>query len=226
MTKAGGDRTKRRIAGGIMGATLAAGIACFALWLALRPTSGTTSPQEPLAELAHEVTSLVAPIPEPAPATAPEVEPEPELLAPSAPLSFGVAAAGTELHQQFRDYVLGRVVELTYTVREAWVFEGWEATEDFDATEASDEGLLTKWEKEWYITHEWSWYGQNILTLLPNDVVYINGEAIVVEGMFDYPKESYSDEIHEIVGRDRVVIQTCEPNSDLNRIVYGHKLDS
>ena len=50
MTKAGGDRTKRRIAGGIMGATLAAGIACFALWLALRPTSGTTSPQEPLAE--------------------------------------------------------------------------------------------------------------------------------------------------------------------------------
>lgn len=148
-----------------------------------------------------------------------------QLARPAAPFAYGLVAAGVELHQQFHEYVQGRVVAMDVSARLPQLFENWEATDDFGATEASPDGLLTQWEEGWYVTHEWSWYGRQILELVPGDVVVINGQAFKVEGLFDYPKESFSDEIHELLGYDYVILQTCEPASELNRIVWGPKVE-
>ena len=137
------------------------------------------------------------------------------------PFAQALVAAHNELHRMFCEYVDSRVVAMEVYARLPQRYVGWEANDDFEAPEASPEGLLTRWEPNWYITHEWSWYGQQILGLVPGDVIEINGRPMKVESLFDYPKESFTDEIYELLGRDCVILQTCEPNSDLNRIVYG-----
>lgn len=147
------------------------------------------------------------------------------LVAPVKPLATGVADAGADLHWQFHSYVVFRMVKVELPQRDPMRFENWEAADDFEATEASDTGELTQWDPGWYITHEWSRYGRQILRLIPGDVVSVNGEKIKVEGVFDYPKDSYSSEINEVVDSQYIVFQTCEPNSNLNRIVYGSVID-
>ena len=124
-------------------------------------------------------------------------------------------------HRMYRDYVLARVVPMTMTYEDNQFYGPWTAIDDFEATEASNEGLLTQWDEDYYITHDWSEYGQQIRTMVPGDTVEINGRRIVIEGLFDYPKEAYLGEIREFLGWDYLVMQTCEPESDLNRIVYG-----
>ena len=141
------------------------------------------------------------------------------------PFARGLAAGRDEVHRLFREYVLSRVVALEVDARLPRTFENWQAADDFEATEASPEGLLTCWEENWYITHEWSSFGKQILGLVPGDVIQINGRRAKVGGLFDYPKASFSNEIHELVGYDLVILQTCEPMSDLNRIVWGSWLD-
>lgn len=138
------------------------------------------------------------------------------------PFARSMVAAHNELHRMFCEYVDSRVVAMEVYARLPQRYEGWEAHDDFEAPEASPEGLLTRWEPNWYITHEWSWYGEQILGLVPGDVIEINGRLMKVESLFDYPKKSFTDEIYELLGRDCVILQTCEPNSDLNRIVYGN----
>lgn len=124
-------------------------------------------------------------------------------------------------HRLFRDYVLARVVPITMTYDSNQYFGPWTAPEDFEAEEANNDGLITQWDEDYFITHDWSEYGQQIRVMVPGDTVEINGRQITVRGLFDYPKEAYLGEIREVVGWDCLVMQTCEPESDLNRIVYG-----
>ena len=144
------------------------------------------------------------------------------LVAPGAAARATLDWADDQVYQIWRAYVLSRVVEVTLPVHEAAYYGPWDAPRDFEATEASSTGLITEWDRDYFITHDWSEYGQQILTMLPGDVVSINGRPVRVEGVFDYPKDAYLDEIRELCGMDTTVIQTCEPASDLNRIVYGH----
>lgn len=141
------------------------------------------------------------------------------------PFAQAMVATHGELHRMFREYVDSRVVAMEVYARLPVRYVEWQASDDFEAPEASPEGLLTRWEPNWYITHEWSWYGEQILGLVPGDEIEINGHLMRVESLFDYPKESFTDEIYELLGDERVILQTCEPNSNLNRIVYGDWVD-
>ncbi|MBP3894634.1 MAG: hypothetical protein J6D34_11420 [Atopobiaceae bacterium] len=120
------------------------------------------------------------------------------------------------------EYALSRVHVVSCDVREPAEFGPWDAPEELDATEANDDGLLTKWSDGYYIAHDWSDYGLLISSMVPGDKVTVNGSVITVEGVFDYPREAYLDEIRVLTGYDAVVLQTCETGTDLNRIVYGN----
>ena len=129
---------------------------------------------------------------------------------------------GTRTYQRaLYEYARQRVVPLSYTAHEVMLFDGWTAYDDLAGTEASPDGLLTQWAEDYYVTHDWSAYGQQILTMVPGDQVVINGRLIEVTNIFDYPKDAYLDELRAIVDARYVILQTCEPNSDLNRIVVG-----
>ena len=138
----------------------------------------------------------------------------------------GVTVARTAretVHAWLHAYVMGRIVPLTAYAREPLVFGPWSAAKDYEAEEASSEGDLTEWDEHYFITHDWSEYGKQILTVLPQDHVRVNGVTVLIEGAFDYPKEAFLEEVREATGKDTYVFQTCEPDSDLNRIVYGHE---
>ena len=124
-------------------------------------------------------------------------------------------------HQLLRAYAESRIVSLTYPLLEPAHYGPWSAHKDYYATDADADGALTEWEESYYVTHDWSYYGERILSIIPGDTVEINGRTMEVSDIFDYPKAAYSDEIWELVGKDAVILQTCEPDSDLNRIAYG-----
>lgn len=134
---------------------------------------------------------------------------------------WGIDAGKRVFESELREYALGRVVSLSYTSQESMVFDGWVAYDDLDGTEASPDGLLTQWAEGYYVTHDWSEYGQQILSMVPGDQVVINGVPIDVVEIFDYPKEAYLRELRAVVDEGRVILQTCEPGEDLNRIVVG-----
>ncbi len=100
-------------------------------------------------------------------------------------------------------------------------YDGWTAQPDFWAEEARDDGSLTEWADHYYISHWWSDYGQQTLAMRPGDRLSVNGRSIVVQGVFDYPKDSFYEEVMHLLGTKAVVLQTCIPDSTYNRIVYG-----
>ncbi|MDO4808298.1 MAG: hypothetical protein Q4A07_13735 [Coriobacteriales bacterium] len=97
----------------------------------------------------------------------------------------------------------------------------WTAKPDYGATDARADGSISEWADHYYITHDWSEYGQQILGMMPGDQVSINGRTMVVQGVLDYPKDSFYEEILQIAGNSSVVLQTCIPQRDYNRIVFG-----
>ena len=121
----------------------------------------------------------------------------------------------------YHDYVMSRIVPLEFPAREPEDFGPWSARKEYGAADAAADGSLTEWADNYYITHDWSDYGQEILTICPDDTVSINGRTFTVEDAFCYPKDGYLEEVRDIVGEDTIVVQTCEPSSTLNRIVYG-----
>lgn len=96
----------------------------------------------------------------------------------------------------------------------------WYAEWNPSLDEAPSDGSLAEWDYYYYITHSWSDYGLDILDMQPGDTVTINDKTITIEGIFDYPKQSILDEIIVLVG-DATAFQTCVPDEDYNRIVYG-----
>lgn len=119
-------------------------------------------------------------------------------------------------------YAVSRVVDVTPDGREPSAFGPWTAQSDYLTEDASEDGSLTQWYDNYYITHEWSSTGVQILSLIPGDTVEVNGQLVTIEGIFNYPKDSYYDEIMTLVGSDSVVFQTCYPDSTYNRIAWGH----
>lgn len=141
-------------------------------------------------------------------------------------LSKVIEAGSKTYRTALLGYAQGRQRTLEYAVRNNEVFGPWDAYENHLAEEADPDGRITEWQNHYYITHDWSEYGQQILTIIPGDQVVINGRTMQVYNMFDYPKSSYSDEIWALVGADSVVIQTCDTQDEtLNRIVYGYWTD-
>ena len=110
---------------------------------------------------------------------------------------------------------------VTTSDREAYFFGPWTAREELGAADADENGALTEWARHYYVTHNWSEYGQQILTILPYDQVSINGTVFTVEAIFDYPQSCYLEEVEGIVGESAYCLQTCIPDSDLVRVVYG-----
>lgn len=135
--------------------------------------------------------------------------------------TFCVDSLNACIQSGFVAYVNSRVVEVIPTGRAPLVLGPWEAEEDYHATDASSDGSLTTWADDYYITHDWSEIGQEILSIEPGDTVLVNGTTVLIEDTFNYPKDSYYDEIQELVGADAVVFQTCYPDSDYNRIAWG-----
>ncbi len=123
--------------------------------------------------------------------------------------------------QGYHAYVAPRVVEVEPEPREATSFGPWTAEKEYLTEDARNDGSLTEWYDNYYITHDWSDIGQQILSLIPGDHVVVNGRELRIEGIFNYPKDSYYDEIIHLVGSNKVVLQTCYPDSEYNRIVYG-----
>ena len=120
----------------------------------------------------------------------------------------------------YHEYAISRIVPMSYEARENVSFGPWVAPLDIGATDASDDGLITEWAKLYYVTHDWSEYGQQIRQMIPGDALAINGKGVLVVDIFDYPRDAYLEEIREIVGQDAVVLQTCEPGTPNNRIVW------
>ncbi|MBR2683621.1 MAG: hypothetical protein IKE22_10205 [Atopobiaceae bacterium] len=122
----------------------------------------------------------------------------------------------------FHDYVTSRIYVVTLPAHDPLIFGPWFAEDDYDATEAPDDGSIVQWDDGYLITHYWSDYGQAIRTLLPGDYVTINGVTVQIEGVFDYPRDAILAEVLEATGWDAIVFQTCEPDTNLNRIAYGY----
>ncbi len=121
----------------------------------------------------------------------------------------------------FEAYVTSRKVEVLVGDREPASFGPWTAAKEYGTTDAKDDGSLTEWADNYYITHDWSEIGQQILGLVPGDVVTVNGRQAKVTEVFNYPKDSYYDEIMQLSGKKGIVLQTCYPESDYNRIVFA-----
>ena len=127
-------------------------------------------------------------------------------------------------HLHFRVWVFSRVKELSVVRRDPRDYGPWEAEDDFYTEEAADDGSLTQWSERYFIVHSWAPIGEQILSMQAGDSVRVNEYDVQLEGVFDYPRDGYLDEIEEIVGTDDnvVVLQTCEPDQYYYRIVYGH----
>lgn len=124
----------------------------------------------------------------------------------------------------FRTHSQARVIPVSITPRDPVSFGPWYARQEFGTAEANDDGSLTEWEHDYFITHDWSEIGQQILCMSPDDHVVVNDRHFVVEDVFNYPKDSFLEEVREVVGPQKVVFQTCYPDSDVNRIVCVHEI--
>ncbi len=119
-------------------------------------------------------------------------------------------------------YVRSRIVPILAPDRTEILNLGpWTALPDRGATDARSDGSLTEWADLYYITHDWSDYGQQILALWNGDRVTVNGRTVTVSWVCNYPKDSYLEEVRALGGTEAVVFQTCYPNSDFNRIVFA-----
>ena len=148
------------------------------------------------------------------------------LASPAASLASSAVTlqAYQSINAWFSDYAHSRVTELSFPDRTLATFGPWSAWSDHGARDAAADGSLTEWAERYYITHDWSSYGQQILTMIPGDVVTVNGNTFVVDGCFEYPKSSFLNEVRAICGQDTYVLQTCVPAADRNRIVFGHAI--
>lgn len=134
--------------------------------------------------------------------------------------AYGVRAINACFSTWFQEYVTSRVVPVEPTPREPLAFGPWYAEKDYSATDARQDGSITEWADNYYITHDWSDYGKQILSFIPGDTVRINDRLVRVDGLFNYPKASFYEEVVAVTGSDCVVFQTCFPDSTYNRVVF------
>lgn len=85
----------------------------------------------------------------------------------------------------------------------------WEAVENLNFDSANEDGSLSEWQEDWFISHDWSDYGYVIANLEPGDAVTVNGETILILGREEWPKGSINWDIYDAIGWDKTVFQTC-----------------
>ena len=161
---------------------------------------------------------VAAPEPEPDPPTA-SASLAPELSKVSASLEEHVFE--TAFYSWFDGYTQSRIIELELWDREPQAYGPWTARLEEGTEDAASDGALTQWAENYFIAHDWSDYGQEILTMQPGDIVTVNDRTFTVERVFNYPKASFYEEVKRIAGDDAIIFQTCYPDSVENRIVYG-----
>ena len=139
---------------------------------------------------------------------------KPSLASPAASIASTTLTQGAyeDINEWFENYALSRVTKLNFPDSDPATFGPWKAVADYGATDARDDGSLTEWDENYYITHDWSDYGKQILTMIPGDTVTVNGHTFVVESAFEYPKASFLNEVRQVAGQDTFILQTCVPN--------------
>lgn len=85
----------------------------------------------------------------------------------------------------------------------------WEAVETVNFDSANEDGSLSEWQVDWYISHDWSDYGAVIASLEPGDAVTVNGRTVLILGREEWPTGSINWDIYDAIGWDKVVFQTC-----------------
>lgn len=116
-------------------------------------------------------------------------------------------------------YTETRIVEIETYEREPYAFGPWQAELQPELTDAPADGGVAEWREGYFITHEWSGAGRDWLSAQPGDTLEVNGRIYTVERIFEYPKDSYYEEVIWITGSDGAVFQTCVPFKDYNRII-------
>ena len=96
----------------------------------------------------------------------------------------------------------------------------WVAVENVNFDSANEDGSLSEWQTDWFISHDWSDYGIAIANLEPGDVVTVNGKTILVLGRQLWPSGSINWDIYDQIGWDKVVFQTCLGDESV-WIAYG-----
>ena len=138
--------------------------------------------------------------------------------------NWGIDWGWATYEAAYHDLAMTLVVKVQVVAREPRDFGSWPAHDDFYADEAPDDGSIAQWSEHYYVTHNWSEYGKQILTMREGDTVEVGGVRMQVDGAFDYPNDGKLGQILSVVGDDAVVLQTCDDGIDLTRIVYGHEL--
>ena len=85
----------------------------------------------------------------------------------------------------------------------------WDAVENLDFESANEDGSLSEWQQDWYISHDWSDYGIAIANLEPGDAVTVNGSTVLILGRDAWPAGSINWDIFDAIGWDKTVFQTC-----------------
>ena len=96
----------------------------------------------------------------------------------------------------------------------------WESVENQDFESANEDGSLSEWQEDWYISHDWSDYGIAIANLEPGDVVVVDGRVILMLGRDLWPSGVINWDVYDVVGWDKVVFQTCFGDESV-WIAYG-----
>jgi len=101
----------------------------------------------------------------------------------------------------------------------------WTSTDAWLDTTAPQDGSMGLWQDDYYIVHEYYEIGGQVLQIETGDKIMIDGHSILVAGTYLTPKKNTLEGIRSHTGEAAVVIQTCWPNSNKNKITWGYYLD-
>ena len=96
----------------------------------------------------------------------------------------------------------------------------WEAVENLNFDSANEDGSLSEWQTDWFISHDWSDYGHVIADLQPGDAITVNGRTILILGRDEWSNSVYNWDVYDAVGWDKIIFQTCYGDYDI-WIAYG-----
>ena len=97
-----------------------------------------------------------------------------------------------------------------------------------DRGRANDDGSLSKWAFNWYVTHGDSGYGTILSTLNAGDSICIDGVEYCLDGRLLAKSGTDPNDIENMLGVPDIIFSTCEggtssDGSYLMWIVWGHK---
>ena len=96
----------------------------------------------------------------------------------------------------------------------------WVAVENLNFDSANEDGSLSEWQTDWFISHDWSDYGHVIAGLEPGDAVTVNGVTTLILGREEWPSGVINWDVYDAIGWDKTVFQTCLGDTAI-WIAYG-----